>query len=71
MQAISINSTNMQQGSKPHLNLIQFIIGMMGTFRFVVILWKTTSKYKITGRHMWYMSIIRDQLGVGSPEQNS
>jgi hypothetical protein len=63
MQAISINNTDMQKGSKLHLNLTKFITVMMGTFRFAVILWKTTSNYKITGRHMCYMS-----LEVGGPE---
>jgi hypothetical protein len=68
MQAISINSTDMQEGSKLHLYLIECIIVMMGTFRFAVILWKTTSNYKLTGRHMWYMLIICELLEVGSPE---
>jgi hypothetical protein len=68
MEAIRVDRTNMQKGSKLHLNLIEFIIIMMGTFRFAVILWKTTSKYKITGRHMWYMLIIREPLQVGRPE---
>jgi hypothetical protein len=41
---------------------------MMRVFRFAVILWKTTSKYEITGHHMRYMLIVREPLAVGTPE---
>jgi hypothetical protein len=68
MEAIRVDRTNMQKGSKLHSNLIEFIMNIMGTFRFAVILWKTTRNYKITGRHMWYMLITREQLQVGRPE---
>jgi hypothetical protein len=68
MDAISVNPTDTQKCSKFHLNLIEFIIIVMGTLRVAVVLWKTASNYKMTGRHMWYMLIIHEPLEAGRPE---